>query len=196
MAEITDLLNAASNGDEIAGAKAFAALETELRNIAQIRLARFSAPDPDRPRLISVTELVEKAFEKTVRQTVNEQQAEWWHRGQFVRFVATKIGRLLLDELRKKRKTFSLEQVGEVPGKSQDPSDLAVAEEALRKLDECVERLSEELKLVVQYYFYLEMKEREIAELFHIAVSTVSKRKSEAIQQLRECLQDSGFDLD
>jgi DNA-directed RNA polymerase specialized sigma24 family protein len=193
MTETTDLLQAASNGDELAEAEAFQRLEPELRGMARCRLREFGRTHPDRPRLTTI-ELVLRAYEKTVRQTVRGQPAEWQHKGHFFKFVAKKMGWLLQDELGRPL-VVSIEQIGEPAAGEKDVADLVAAREELGRLDAALAKLAPELRETIQLYFYVGMKGPAIAEVCQVAPATVYARLKVAQDKLREELQDPGLEL-
>jgi RNA polymerase sigma factor (sigma-70 family) len=194
MTETTDLLQAASEGDELAGAEAFNRLEAELRGLARNRLSEFGRTHPDRPRLLTTGELALRAYEKTIRQNVRGQPAEWQHKGHFFKFVSKRMGWLLQDELRRPL-AVSIEQVGDLAAGEKDMPDLVAAREEFGRLNAAVEKLPPELREAVQLYFYVGLTGPGIAEVCQVPLSTVYSRLKQAEDMLRKELQDPGLEL-
>ncbi len=71
------------------------------------------------------------------------------------------------------------------------PEENALKSDLESKLKEAVERLDDREKLVLQLLFYEELGIKEVAEILGISLSRVSQIKSQALQKLKDYLEDS-----
>lgn len=73
--------------------------------------------------------------------------------------------------------------------------DVHLAEDAVQEtLPRAIMALSRPYREVIILYYYQELKAREIADILHVDVSTVTARLSRARKQLREALKGWYYD--
>jgi len=140
----------------------------ELRALAQ---ARLGSERPD--HTLNATALVHEAYLKLVQQ----KDADWRNRAQFFAIAATAMRRLLIDYAKARRAakrgggqalvTFDEESAP----RSSGADELIELDEALGRL----EALDGRQARVVEYRFFVGLKDREIAEVLGVSVPTVRR---------------------
>ena len=169
MTKVTQLLNAIKQGDVAASADLLPLVYSELRRLAQSRLANESGPQTLQP-----TALVHEAY---LRLVDVENPQDWNTQGHFFAAAALAMRRILIDNARKKkalrrgggRGKLSLDQVNVA-----NPDD----PEFLLGLDECLERLAEEhpeVADVVNLKFFGGRSIAETAQAMQISVRSVNR---------------------
>lgn len=133
MNEVTQLLNAASNGDAMAAGQLLPLVYDELRRLAAQKLAQ------EKPgQTLEATALVHEAY---VRLVDVEKPADWDGRGHFFAAAAEAMRRILVDQARRKK--------AEKHGGARKRVDLIDApapqeDDRLLALDEALTKLAEE----------------------------------------------------
>jgi RNA polymerase sigma factor (TIGR02999 family) len=183
-ADVTTLLNRASQGDKQAQGDVYRLLEAELVRLARALLRR-EKPGPDLQMMV----LVDDAFVKLV----GDPAVHWESRGQFCRLVARKMRQLLVDEVR--HRSAARRAGNPVPLKAGadvadphagDPAELLALDEALSNLAQTHPDLSE----LVDLHYFLGWDLKHIAEgILHLPYITVKRKWERARAMLRRAME-------
>ncbi len=163
---ITQLLAAASAGEEGAADRLWAVVYDELRRLARAQLA---AESPH--RALDSTALVHEAF---LRLT-GRGPVEWDNRRHFFAAAARAMRRIRVDDARRRKRakrgdgrpTRSL--TGDPPTPGDDPAEVLAIDEALRKLEREAPRQAE----IVMLRYFAGLSIRETALALGVSVRTV-----------------------
>jgi len=178
--DVTRLLSELGDS-EGAGDELFALVYDELRALAAVRL-RAERDD----HTLSATALAHEAYLKLV----DQRETDWKNRAHFFAITARAMRRLLLDHARarlaeKRGGDVDFVTLGQASGAS-TPSP-----EELIELDDALERLvamDARQAAVVEYRFYVGLKDAEIAEVLGVSVPTVRRDWRSARAWLRSQL--------
>lgn len=165
---ITQLLNAASTGDNFAINNILPIVYNELRKISSKYLR-----DEYKKHTLQTTELVHEAYLKLI----GNQNLAWESRAHFYGIAARSMRQILVDYARKKKsekrgkgKTqLSLDNVNIVLSDSNE--QILNLNEALTKLEQIEERSCK----IVELRFFSGLSIEETAEMLNISVSTVKR---------------------
>lgn len=172
--EVTQLLNRLGGGDaeprgtspERVVDRLFPLVYDELKGLAQARL-RSERPD----HTLNATALVHEAYLKLVDQT----RANWQNRAHFFAIAARAMRRILVDYAKarnaeKRGGGAPLATFDEESGpRTSGPEELLELDEALTRL----EALEPRQARVVEYRFFVGLRDKEIAEALGVSVPTV-----------------------
>jgi RNA polymerase sigma factor (TIGR02999 family) len=166
--DVTQLLADVRCGDRGAFDRLLAAVYDELKRVAQRQMRK-----EREGHTLNTTGLVHEAYLKLVDQT----QVEWKDRVHFFGIASRAMRQILVDHARRRsaqKRGGSWQQTTLEPGEL--PAEMP-AEEVLA-LDDALERLDqldERLRQVVEYRFFGEMTEEEIAEALGMTTRTVQR---------------------
>ena len=175
MPEITQILQAISQGDPHAASQLLPLVYTELRQLAAQKLARETPGHTLQP-----TALVHEAYLRLVAspgKTAGESESNWDSRGHFFAAAAEAMRHILVDNARRKQ---SLKRGGELVRHELDDVELALPEpredvlaldEALRKLAQTDARAAE----LVQLRFFAGLSLLDAAELLGVSPRTAHR---------------------
>jgi len=166
--QITQLLNAWSEGDRMAGERLAPILERELHRVA----ARYMAGE--RPgHTLQTTALVNEVYLRLIEW----KSVEWHSRAHFFGVAAQIMRRILVDYARQRNADkrgadaveVSLSEAAEV--RLNGPGDLVALDEALQEL----EKLSARQSRTVELRFFGGLSLEETAEVLGVSVGTVRR---------------------
>jgi RNA polymerase sigma-70 factor (ECF subfamily) len=166
--EITDLLQAWSNGDSEALAKLIPLVDRELKKIAHAYMLR------EKPgNTLQTTALVHEALIKLLE----GEKIDWRSRRHFYALVAKRMRQVLIEHARAR---LAAKRGGGIEPTELDESILLTTEmsEELVMLDEALEKLEQiddRKAKVVEYRYFGGFTNEEVAELLDIAPSTVDR---------------------
>jgi RNA polymerase sigma factor (TIGR02999 family) len=171
MTDVTQLLDAAANGDRQAAADLLPLVYDELRKLAAARLANEKAGHTLQP-----TALVHEAY---VRLVGGVQSRDWDGRGHFFAAAAEAMRRILVESARRKlrerhgggRKRQTLDDL-DLAAEAAEDDELVALSEALDKLAAVNPRAADLVKL----RFFAGLSGREAA-----GVLTISPRKADQV---------------
>jgi RNA polymerase sigma-70 factor, ECF subfamily len=86
--------------------------------------------------------------------------------------------------------------LAEVPAKEAAPDEALQNKVMMAMLRECVETLPRELREILEMIFEQGLKQNDIAKKLKTSGPTLSRRKQEAYEKLRDCLHGKGIILD
>ena len=169
MDDVSRILKAINQGDQLAASDLLPLVYAELRRLAAARMARESVGHSLQP-----TALVHAAY---LRPIDPKDPQVWNSRGHFFGAAALAMRRILVDSARKKqrvvhgggRRRIDLEKL-----ELADPND----DEFLLGLDESLDRLAEnspEAARVVNLRYFTGLTIREVAEAMDVSVRTVNR---------------------
>lgn len=164
--EVTDLLIALSNGNQLAYEKLAPLVYEELRRLAHRYMRRESAG-----HTLQTTALVNEAYLRLVRQ----KDAQWQNRTHFFAISAEMMRRILVDHARRRRyakrgngiREISLEDAA--PVSSERPAEIVELDEALKRLA----KLDPRKARVVELRFFGGLSADETAQVLKVHVNTV-----------------------
>jgi RNA polymerase sigma-70 factor, ECF subfamily len=166
--EITDLLQAWSNGDSQALAKLIPLVDRELKKIAHAYMLR------EKPgNTLQTTALVHEALIKLLE----GEKIDWQSRKHFYALVAKRMRQVLIEHARAR---LAAKRGGGAEHIEVDEGILLTTEmsEELVTLDEALEKLAkidDRKAKVVEYRYFGGFTNEEVAELLDIAPSTVDR---------------------
>lgn len=166
--DITELLNAWSNGDLEALNRLTPLVYDELRRIARIKLRQHGSD-----AMLQPTVLVHEAYVKLV----DEKRVKWQNRVHFYAIAANTMRRIIIDEYRhrsaqKRGGGVTVVSFNEDEAISEAPSaDLFALNEALERLA----RVDERQAKLIEMRFFGGMDNTQIAEALEISVVTVKR---------------------
>ncbi len=171
--EVTDLLIAWGNGNELACEKLAPLVYGELRRLAHRYMRRESSG-----HTLQTTALVNEAYLRLVRQ----KDTQWQNRTQFFAISAGMMRRILVDYARRRRyakrgggaREVSLDDVA--PVSREKPAELVELDEALKRLAEFDPRKAR----VVELRFFGGLNTDETAQVMGIHANTVIRDWSTA----------------
>ena len=100
-----------------------------------------------------------------------------------------------LSEIRKRRNTVDPDDVmGEMEDEGDTPEVAAQKKDKGAVLMECVQRLSQEHRIVVDLIYYQEQSIKEAAEVLQVPENTIKTRMFHARKKLSEMMSDAGLD--
>jgi RNA polymerase sigma factor (TIGR02999 family) len=165
---VTQVLNAASRGDEKAAAELLPLVYEELRKLAQARMAGLPPGATLQP-----TALVHEAYLRLIA----DDKPSWRSRGHFFGAAAQAMRQILVDEARRKA---SLKRGGD-----RKRIDLEIADPAaeapsfsILALDEALERLEQHdprKAQIVMLRYFAGLTMQETAEALEVSVPTVER---------------------
>ncbi len=166
--DVTDQLNAWSNGDVEAGNKLFEWVYPELRRLAQHQLSKSLW------RLMDITEVVHATYLKLV----DQRQRTWKCRAQFFALASTLIRRLLMDQTKTNRRLkrgegnphLSLEEFS-LPG-IEPTTDMLVLDGALVELA----RIQVTAVRIIELRIFVGLNAEETAEVLGLSRRTVLRK--------------------
>lgn len=183
--EVTQLLKAWNDGDEVALAQLASLVEAELHQLAQNYMHR------ERPgHLLQTTALVNEAWLRLI----DWQNVSWQNRAHFYGAAATIMRRILVDEARERRRQkhgggalqVSLTQAENVSDGKR--ADLVALDDALTSLAEFDERKSK----IVELRFFGGLSVEETAEVLKLSARTVAREWNVAQAWLFRALKGVG----
>lgn len=183
--EVTQLLKAWNDGDEVALAQLASLVEAELHQLAQNYIHR------ERPgHLLQTTALVNEAWLRLI----DWQNVSWQNRAHFYGAAATIMRRILVDEARERRRQkhgggalqVSLTQAENVSDGKR--ADLVALDDALTSLAEFDERKSK----IVELRFFGGLSVEETAEVLKLSARTVAREWNVAQAWLFRALKGVG----
>jgi RNA polymerase sigma factor (TIGR02999 family) len=166
--QVTELLEAWSQGDKDALDQLMPLVYDELRRLARQQMRRERAG-----HTLQTTALVNEAYLRLV----NQDRARWQNRAQFFGVAAQLMRRILVDHARSRHRLkragdvykVSLDEAAKI---SQDQvTDVLEVHEALKKL----ETLNERMGRIVELRFFGGLNIEETAEVMKISPGTVMK---------------------
>lgn len=169
MAEVTQLLAAARNGDQRAAGEAFGLLYDELRRIARSRLRQHQTMT-----LLDTTSLVHECFVKMVR--VNGVAVEDRHH--FFAYAARVMRSVIIDFARARLAERRGGNVERVVLDTHLGDRIAAPESDVLRVNEALEilgRADARLAQVVEMRYFGGLTEPEIAEVLGLSVRTVRR---------------------
>jgi RNA polymerase sigma factor (TIGR02999 family) len=166
--DITDLLVAWSDGDEVALESLMPLVEREIRKIAHDKMRR------ENPwHTLQTTALVNEAYMRLI----NQKQTRWQNRAHFFAIAAQIMRRILLnyarDRKRKKRGGQAVQvSLGEATAVAEEKSaEIIALDEALKRLAAFDERKSR----VVELRYFGGLNVEETAEVLKVSPITVMR---------------------
>lgn len=100
-----------------------------------------------------------------------------------------------LSEIRKRRKTVDPDSaLGEMEDEGDTPEIAAQKKDKGAVLMECVKRLSQEQRTVVDLVYYQEQSIKEAAEVLQVPENTIKTRMFHARKKLSEMMSEAGLD--
>ncbi len=167
--QVTQLLVAAAQGDRQAAAELLPLVYDELRELAAVRMAQ------ERPgQTLQATALVHEAYLKLVG---TEDAKQWQGRGHFFAAAAESMGRILVDQARRKKRLKHggdqrrIELDEELIAAPQRRDDLLALDAALDKLKQ-VDGSAAEL---VQLRYFAGLTVASAAEVMDISISSAER---------------------
>ena len=166
--EVTELLNAWSNGDESAFGRLIPLIEKELEYIAKARL-RWERPN----HTLEPAALVNEAYMRLI----HEKDVEWKNRAHFFAVAAQVMRNILVDHARRKRSEIhggNLQKLAldEAISFSQSQEvDLVDLDDALQDL----EKLDERQAKIVELRFFAGLTIEETAHAIGVSTMTISR---------------------
>jgi RNA polymerase sigma factor (TIGR02999 family) len=174
--EVTQLLNAWSDGDRSALDKLLPLVEVELHRLAH----RYMSHERE-GHTLQTTALVNEAYLKLI-----DQKVEWQNRAHFFAIAAQIMRRILIDHARKHlgprhggAKVISLDEVAVVS--NERASELVALDEALMTLAEVDERKSR----IVELRYFGGLSVEETATVLGVSVGTIEREWQRAKAFLR-----------
>jgi RNA polymerase sigma factor (TIGR02999 family) len=167
--DVTEILHAASNGDEEALRRLIPVVYEELRALAERKLS-FENPG----HTLQATALAHEAFLRLVNQT----RVEWRNRAHFFAVASQAIRRILVDHARKR--VAQKRGGGEQRLSYDEILDISAErpESGLLHLDRALEKLAlehPEKARVVELRFYGGLTSQEVAAVLEVGVRTVER---------------------
>jgi RNA polymerase sigma factor (TIGR02999 family) len=183
-ADVTTLLNRASQGDKQAQGDVYRLLEADLVRLARA-LLRHERPGPNLETMV----LVNDAFLKLV----GDPEKHWESRAQFCRLVAHKMRQLLVDQARHRSAArragnpAPLEAGADIADPhAGKPLELLALDDALTNLAQTHPDLSE----LVDLHHFLGLRLNHIAEaILHVPYITVKRKWERARAMLRRAME-------
>ena len=182
--QVTDLLDAWSQGDKAALDKLMPLVYDELRRLARQHMRR------ERPgHTLQTTALVNEAYMRLV----DQQHAHWQNRAQFFGVATRLMRRILVDHA---RGTHRLKRGGDAQKVSLDgaamvsheaATNLLALHEALKKLEDLNQRMGR----IVELRFFCGLSIEETAEVLRVSPGTVMKDWTFAKAFLHERISDA-----
>lgn len=169
MSDVTQILQAISNGDQKASEELLPAVYEDLRRLAASKLAN-ETPG----QTLQATALVHEAYLRLIH---NEQEPKWDHRGHFFMAAAEAMRRILIDRAIHKK---TLKRGGGAQRVELQEADLisTVPDDQLLDLNDALEKLAEkspqEADLVKLRYF-AGLTIEEAANALEISRATASR---------------------
>jgi RNA polymerase sigma-70 factor (ECF subfamily) len=180
--EVTQLLNAWSDGDRSALDRLLPLVEGELHRLAGRYMSR-----ERQDHTLQTTALVNEAYLKLI-----DQKVEWQNRAHFFGIAAQIMRRILIDHARKHLgpkhgggNTISLDEVAVI--NDERASELVALDEALTTLGKVDERKSR----VVELRYFGGLSVEETAAVLGVSVETISREWQRAKAFLRRELSQS-----
>jgi RNA polymerase sigma factor (TIGR02999 family) len=191
MNDVTEILNAAQEGDPHAADRLLPLVYEELRRLAAQRLAQEPSGQTLQP-----TALVHEAYVRLVAggDAAAPHEPRWDSRGHFFAAAAEAMRRILIDNARRKQTTKhggSRQRVAvdiAAPQPEISPEDLLDLDEALTKLGKEEPAKAELVKL----RFFAGLTMPEVAEVLGISLATAERQWTYARTWLFAALQDAG----
>ncbi len=186
--DVTLLLQAWSDGDQVAGDQLFALVYEELRRLARAQIHRSGIPVT-----IQATEVIHEAYFRLAKQDATT----WQNRAHFYAMAATVIRRVLLDYARH-RLALRRDRRQEVPldaALSQAAMTLERADELVR-IDAALAELGSDdprRARVVELRYFADLSVAEIATVLHVSEPTVKRDWALARAWLRTRLTADDF---
>lgn len=185
MSEVTQILQAVSDGEKQAAEQLLAIVYDELRRLAAHKLAHEPAGQTLQP-----TALVHEAYLRLLGSVAPAQR--WDNRGHFFAAAAEAMRRILIDNARRKNR---IKHGGEHQRQALEVEQLVVLPEAqeLLDLDDALTRLAAEdadAANVVKLHFYAGLTLEEIAQAVGVSHPTVKRRWAYARAWLRCALDE------
>jgi RNA polymerase sigma factor (TIGR02999 family) len=179
MSEVTQILDAISQGDQGAAAQLLPLLYAELRRLAAAYLAREGPGQTLQP-----TALVHEAY---LRLVGDAEERRWNSRGHFFAAAAQAMRRILVDSARRKQ---SAKHGGDLQRQDLEEHDLPVTPppDELLALDGALVRLSAEdadAARVVDLHFFAGLSVEESAEALGVSRATAYRQWAYARAWLR-----------
>lgn len=170
---VTDLLVAWGNGDQVALEKLAPLIHAELHRLAKGYLSRESPGHP-----LQTSALINEAYVRLI----DWNNAHWQNRAHFFGVAAQMMRRILVDVARRRPRTFagarlqqvSLEAASQLPHESD--ADLVALDQALDDLAEIDPRKSR----IVELRFFGGLSVGETAEVLGISEATVIREWNKA----------------
>ncbi len=181
---VTQLLNAARNGDDRASDELLRLVYEQLRHIARNRMA-----GERREHTLRATELVHEAYLKLGRQM---EERDWQSRGQFFAAAAEAMRRILIDHARRRGAQSRQGKREKVPlsvvdlAEEADPQSILAVEDAILKLEAEDARLGR----VVRLRFYAGLSIDETARALDLSRRTVHRDWTYARAWLYDALRE------
>lgn len=180
---VTLLLQAASAGDEEAPSQLLELVYSQLRAIAQQRMA-----GERRSHTLQATALVHEAYLRLL----GKQDAEWTGRAHFFRAAAEAMRKILIDHARARnadkrgggKAALTIINVADL-AQEQDPSGILALDDAMVRL----ERVDRQAADVVRLRFYAGLSVEAAAETLEISPRTVRRDWAFARAWLRDALE-------
>ena len=178
--EITELLQAWSNGDSQALEKLVPLVDDELKKIAHAYMQR------ERPaHTLQTTALVNEALIRLI----GGERINWHSRKHFYALVARRMRQVLIDYAKKRL-------AAKGPGATVhiDLDNAVISpdmSEQLRLLDEALTKLAafDPLKAaIVEYRYFGGYTLKEVAELLHLSVKTIEAQMAIALRRIGKCM--------
>jgi RNA polymerase sigma factor (TIGR02999 family) len=166
--EITELLLAWEQGDEVALERLMRIVESQLRTMAKRYLQSGNAGS-----LLQTTDLVDEAYIRLV----DQRRVHWKNRKHFFAIAATCMRRALIDHIRaenRKRRGAGAEHVELEDASVISPersTELLALDEALRKFEKQDPRKSQ----IIEMRYFGGYSEKEVAEFLEVSIETVQR---------------------
>lgn len=191
MSDVTQLLNAATQGDPLAAGQLLPLLYDELRRLAAQKLAQ------EKPgQTLDATALVHEAYLRLVGDAPDK---AWTGRGHFFAAAAEAMRRILVEQARRKNRQKRGGDRRRLPLQSQEPTvrgpdiDILAVDEALTQL---AAKHPEKAELVKMRYF-AGLTLPEAASMLGISTATAERHWRYARAWLaRQLRQDEASDLE
>lgn len=181
---VTQLLNAAGDGDKHAAAELLPLLYDELRKLARSNMGRESPGNTLQP-----TALVHEAYIRLV----GNSEVKWDGRGHFFGAAAKAMRRILVERARAKGRIkrggdrSRVELVGDAMATEPSPDELIPLDEALDKLEKYDSRKAE----VVMLRYFAGLTIEETAAALNVSTATVKNEWAFARAWLHRELDES-----
>lgn len=166
--DVTEILNAAAQGDSRAAAELLPLVYDELRRLARSRMGKHADGHTLQP-----TALVHEAFLRLVGQA----DAAWRNRGHFFAAAAQAMRQIMVDQYRRR---MSLKRGGDrarVPADEAEPAidspheDLVALDDALRRLEASDPRKAQ----IVNLRYFAGLTAEETAAAMGTSLSTIER---------------------